>query len=360
MEIDNPGSKTVTRPSFNSNADNTYSVPSNTIYDFRNRVALQHEPSTAGFNPYRFNSMAASSVACGGKSHVTNAAYLNMTWAEAHGNDAVGGNIPASRTETCVAGSKMQGFYFHGAMDGIVPDTDAHDITYENICIINCKDDCIQNDNQCKFTLNNAYLQGHVFISERPGGSTIGVKGKLLRMNHCLVHMARQPNDGDEKAHAGQPGADYGHAASRRAGPYNGPTQRNNGLVAASAGRWFAHKWFFKTDAIDPGSTTLMSLDIRNCLFRIDTMPVEGPERCIFPTDGNYENLTVLWLGPTNTGTDPGPWPFPQSKSTLASMGITVIDDEAIAWAMWNEVSAAWHVANGYDAATDTFAWNRL
>lgn len=360
MVINNAGARTIIRPGFNANADNTYSVPGNTIYDLRGRVALQHQPNTPGFNPYRVSAMSSNSVICGGKSHVTNQAYLDMTWAEAHGNDPVGGNIPSSRTENCPAGSLMQGFYFHGAMDAIVPDTAGHDLTYENIRIDACKDDCIQNDNQCKFTLRNAYCQGHAFISERPGGGAAGVKGKLLTMRHCLVHMKRQPNDGDEKAHGGLPGADFGHDQSRCSGPYNGPSQRNNTFLPSTAAQWYAHKWFFKTDAIVAGSTTLMRLDIRDSLFRIDTMPVEGPSRCIFPTDGVYQNVTVIWLGSTTSGGPVSAWPMPQSKSTLASMGITVIDNENNGWTLWNDTEALWQTTNGWNATSKTYSWNRV
>ena len=374
MDIDTPGGRIVIRPGWNANADNTYNVPANTIYDFRGRVTEKHYPSDPGINPFRFNSMTATSTVCGGKTYCANQAYLDMTWSQAYDKTiAPGDHIPSTRTENCVAGSKMQGFDFHGDLDAIVPEGPAiHALTYENFRVIACHDDPIQNDNQCAFNFNNGYFQGHTFISERPSGT--GVKGKPMRLRHCLVHMKRQPYDGDMKAHAGVDGADYGVAASRRAGPYNGPTQRNNGLVAipplfstgaANTPCW-AHKWFFKTDQIVIGETTLMNLDIEDCLFRIDTMPVEGATggRCIFPTDGSYNRLTVLWLGPTNTGTGYGPWPFAQSKTTLAAMGITVIDDEQQAWDLWNTTEAAWYAANNWNRAsytdnTGTFSWNR-
>lgn len=362
MVIDNPGAKTIVRPNFNTNADNTYNVLGNTIYDFRDRVALQHQPNTPGFNPYRIGSMATSSVICGGKSHVTNQTYLDMTWTAAHGNDAVGGNIPASRTESCPAGAKMQGFYFHGSMDGIVPDTAVHDLTYENIAILQCKDDCIQNDNQCKFTLRNAYCQGHCFISERPSGTF--VKGKLLRIEHCIVHQKRGPYNGDEKWAAGlynEPGASPGHQWSRCSGPYNGPSQRNNTFIGEFANLWYAVKGFFKTKEMGGPNETAMRLDIRNTLFRMDSMPIEGPEGCRFPPDGHYENVTVIWLGSTQSGGPVSAWPsiMLQSKSELASMGITVIDNEQAGWTLWNDTEALWMTTNGWNSTSKTFAWNR-
>lgn len=358
MVIDNPGAKTIVRPNFNTNADNTYNVPGNTIYDFRGRVALQHEPNKQGFNPYRMASMASSSVVCGGKSHVTNQTYLDMTWAAAHGNVATGDNTPSSRTENCPAGALMQGFYFHGAMDAMVPDTANHAITYENIRVDTCKDDCIQNDNSCEFTIRNAYCQGHAFISERPGGTA--PKGKVLTIRHCLVHMKRQPYNGDEKAFGGQPGADFGHDWSRCSGPYNGPSQRNNTFLPQTASQWYSHKWFFKADAIS-GTTSNMRLNIKDSLFRIDSMPVEGPTKCLFPTDGVYENLTVIWFGSTISGGPVSVWPsnMPQSKSQLASMGITVIDNENAGWTLWNDTEALWLTANGWNATSKTFVWNR-
>jgi hypothetical protein len=118
-------------------------------------------------------------------------------------------------------------------------------------------------------------------------------------------------------------------------------------------------------------------LDMKDCLMRIDTHPCradgDGPQ---FPelADGvgagskygsRYNNVTVLWMGPTEQGTAYGPWPFPQNKKHLADMGITLYDqDEAWNYSQWLKTRNYWYSQNGYDDVPgsptyDTFSWNR-
>jgi len=157
-----------------------------------------------------------------------------------------------------------------------------------------------------------------------------------------------------------------------RAGKMRSFAVQNNGLVTPRTAVGYGHKWFFKTHATSDAGGFKIRLDMQDCLLRIDTHPCrsdgDGPQ---FPelADGvgagsrfgsRYSNVHVLWMGPTVNGTSYGPWPFPQSKDHLADMGITLHDTDLEAnFTLWDAHSAAWHTANGYDADTDTFAWNR-
>jgi hypothetical protein len=132
-----------------------------------------------------------------------------------------------------------------------------------------------------------------------------------------------------------------------------------------------AHQHPFKTHQTSDAGGMKIRVIMRNSIMRITTPPVDAYDTVLFPklADGVgpgsnhgslYENVHVCWLGPPLTGTGYGPWPWAQSKSELAAMGITLHDNENEAHQLWEQTKAAWYAANGYDATTDTFAWNRL
>ena len=378
MEIDDPGARTVTQPSFASNSSNVITAGANQIIDWRGRDGLQHTPGQTGGHEaafpnrictYVINTATATSVFCGGKCHAAldNAAYLNGTWAHCHGNEDFGFNEPGLQVRSSPAGCKFQGFYLKDCADGIklwnqygpeIEMPQAHSPTFENICIINCRDDCIEDDALVGGIFRNCYLQGHSILSWRPGPPITNPHvNKVVTFEYCLMHMDRQRYDGDEKWHAEQydeTGADGGATGSRKVGKWIDLDTPNDDDIAnyRSANGW-AHKWFFK-----PQGNNLRMV-MRHCMLRIDTMPVEGAgEFQIFPNNAasSYEDVDVIWLGP-------GAWPFAQSQATLASMGINLITDPTVGFPLWQETKEEWFLLNGYDSnpaspTFDTFKWN--
>ena len=379
MEIATPGSRTVTRPSFDSDSSNVITAGANQIIDWRGQDGLQHTPGQTGGHEaafpnrictYVINTATATSVFCGGKCHADpdNDAYLNGTWAHCHGNEDFGFNEPGLQVRSSPAGCKFQGFYLKNCCDGIklwnqygpeITMPQSHSPTFENICVINCRDDCIEDDALVGGIYRNCYFQGHSILSWRPGAPIVTTHtDKVATFEYCLMHMDRQRNDGDEKWHNSNytdPDGDAGEPGSRKTGKWISLTETNPNDIAnyASANGW-AHKWFFKPQGDN------MRIVMRHCMLRIDTMPVEGAgEFQIFPNNAasSYEDVDVLWFGP-------GPWPFAQSQATLAGMGINLITDPAVGFPLWQATKDEWFLLNGYDSdpaspTFDTFSWNR-
>ena len=378
MEIDTPGSRTVTRPSFDSDSSNVITAAANEIIDWRGQDGLQHTPGQTGGHEAAFpnrictfvvNSATATSVFCGGKCHADplNTAYLNGTWAHVHGNENFGFNEPGLQVRSSPNGCKFQGFYLKDSHDGVrlwnpygnpVEMPPAHSPTFENFCFINCRDDCIEDDAQVGGIFRNGYLQGHTILSWRPDDTITPHTNKVATFEYCLMHLDRMRYDGDEKWHGGDyddPQSDPGDPESRKVGKWIDLDNRNNDNITnnRSANGW-AHKWFFKPRANN------LRIVMRHCMLRIDTMPVEGAgEFQIFPNNAasSYEDVDVIWLGRDA-------WPFAQSQEELALMGINLITDPNEGFPLWQQTKEEWFRLNGYDSdpaspTFDTFSWNR-
>lgn len=375
MEIDSPGSKTIVTPSVATNGEQSYSIPSNTIYDLRGTYTEVHKNASSG-TPFRIASGASSGVFCGARSFSTNRRYWGdkdaASWASIHGDDSTGGgasgNYPSMRIDGASSGFKVQGIYLKQNMDGITPEVDG--VIYENGCLKEIRDDCISNDGQQTGTFRNFYFQGHVWLSWRPGdpgepgpggGSPAPKNGKIMTFEYCLIDMDRMLWQGEDTG--GKPGG-------KRQDKYYSPTNRNNTIIPVGT-PGMGHQHPIKTRQVGDSGGMNARVIMRNCLMRITTPPVDAYDNLLLPKLGDgvgpgsttgsyYENVHICWLGPPLTGTGYGPWPWPQTKAELAAMGITVHDNEAEAHNLWTAAKAAWELANGYDSSSDTFAWNRL
>ncbi|MBX7106796.1 MAG: hypothetical protein K1X57_22160 [Gemmataceae bacterium] len=371
MEIDSPGGKTVVVPSFTANGGNEYTPGANQILDFRGRVGTEHKDSDSA-TTFSFKDAPATAVVCGGKVYSPNIMYSGTTagaaWNVIHGNTDFGpsssGNYASIRVYRNAAGFKLQGFYVKNSMDGMVPQPDgsgARDWIVENCVFKEIRDDCVQDDGQLAGTFRGCFFQGHVFFSWRPGGDSPAPKsGEIVTFEHCLIDMDRMMWQGEDT---------NGVAGAKRAGKYRGPSQRNNGIITGST-PGMGHQHPFKTHQTgDPGGMKIR-VNMKNCLMRITTPPVDAYDDLVFPKIGDgvgpgssngsyYENVHVCWAGPPLNGTGYGPWPWAQTKAQLAAMGITLHDDENEQHDFWTRAVAAFDSAHGYDAVSDTYAWNR-
>jgi hypothetical protein len=81
-------------------------------------------------------------------------------------------------------------------MDGFLPHPEnggCRGFILENICMVEIRDDCSQDDSQQGGIVRNAFLQGHVFWSWRPGGdSPAGKSGEIMVFENCLIWQKRQ------------------------------------------------------------------------------------------------------------------------------------------------------------------------
>ena len=362
---------------------NTVAAAANKIYDFRGRTAVQHNLRTIPgpnhgyqYTVWESTSAGANSVICGGKTHTVNADWLTDPWAEIHGNDKTGFNAPGIWITAAGNGSKWQGFYLKDTQDGIQPR--AENWVIEN-AFVSARDDVIENDDQYSGVIRNAYLQGHVLLSVRPevGSRTENNLHCIVTFEYCLIRMKRQPNDGDEKAHNGSPGADYGGQQSRMRNSYTNPTDPNRHDTVPSSQvnsvNWFAHKGCFKSHVKNTTQNLYEArVHMRNCIIIYEAEPVEGTHGAYFPgagdgsivpggthTGSRYENVTLCVVAP-------GGWNAisdVQTAAELTAMGITVINpngaNEQAAYDAFTAAETEWFATNDYNSTSDTFAWNR-
>jgi hypothetical protein len=159
------------------------------------------------------------------------------------------------------------------------------------------RDDFVENDGLLSGEIDDCLVEGaHVFISARPGRQAAerAYAAKKdnpphVRVRNTLVHIPPMPYDGDMKL------ADQDHIVD-----------------GMSGGKLF--KW-------SPAGGTL---DVADCVFRLDMMSPNGPKSMSFP-GGTYKNVTLVWLGDGNY-----PAPLPE--------GVTVTRDVSV----WEKARAAW------------------
>jgi hypothetical protein len=77
-------------------------------------------------------------------------------------------------------------------------------------------------------------------------------------------------------------------------------------------------------------------LVVRNTILMAERTSVNGPRIMDFPTNAEFENVTLVWLGP---GDYPG---------RLPATGVTVVKDRRV----WDEARARWLARHGYSTTT--------
>jgi hypothetical protein len=376
IDLANPGDIIV--PNFNARTGNSAPGANGKVYDYRNRVALMHDlnnlPSETAYESSPGASGPDGSAFSGGISRAVSDANYTLSWSQIHGanpfhNDK-GFNV-ANTSKAPLVGLKgdlyIEGFYFDGCgIDGVGPPSagDRFRTYITNTRMEWIRDDCVQNDSLWPLSHINCYMNGHATLSQRPGATSNPAWTKFYtEYDNCILHARRMPYDHDDS------GRDNGAPTSKRVGPYNGPSDRNAGVVTGAAKGW-GHKWFFKMSGAG-GIFYQLRLKMNNCLLRIDTVPLEGPKVALFPPINNstgngsvYNNVTVLWFGGTGGKGDTWNNTFNQTKSDLADWGITVLeaDTEANETALWNKwvtTENYWLSQNGWNATNRTFKWNR-
>ena len=372
LHLENPGNRKIIRPNFVVNGGNTYKPKANEIWDLRGFIGTEHKDSKSA-TTFVFMDGPSSATVIGGKTFSPNKMYSGSKdgapWNVIHGNTSYGasasGNYASLRCYRNQPGFTMQGFYLKNSMDAFVPQPDgggARGWVIENFCWVEIRDDGAQDDGQLGGICRGGLIEAHVFWSWRPGrGAAAGKSGEIVEFESCIVHHDRMMWQGEDT---------NGTLGGKRADKYRGPNNRNNEIIKGST-PGMGSRVLFKTHATnDPGGLKVRT-KMKDVVFIIDTPPVDGiNEGDIFPllADGvgpgskygsSYDNVTVLWRGPEYGSTGYGKWPFKQSKSTLASMGITLIDDENQAHDFAERTLKAFYQVHGYNKDNDTFSWNR-
>ena len=159
------------------------------------------------------------------------------------------------------------------------------------------RDDFVENDGLLPGEIDDCLVEGcHVFISARPGKRAAEKTYEAkkddpphIRIRDTLVHIPPLPYDGDMKLE-----------------------DRESIVDGKAGGKLF--KW-------SPAGGTL---DVENCVFRLDAVSPSGPKSMEFP-QGTYRNVTLVWLGP-------GEYPTKLPAGVTATRDVTVWDKARDKW----------------------------
>jgi hypothetical protein len=160
------------------------------------------------------------------------------------------------------------------------------------------RDDVVENDSLMDGEISDCLVDGtFVFLSQRPGRqSTTRRAEAMTRIRACLVRLQRMPYQRDIGGDEPAPGS-----------------------IVDGQG----HGMLFKFSGAATGK-----VDVRDTIFLVDGMSVNGAKSMSFPTwEGcTYENVTIVWRG---GGKYPG---------TLPASGVVVTDDLGV----WARARAKW------------------
>ena len=192
-------------------------------------------------------------------------------------------------------GGVVEGFRVDNVEDGIATvGGDPAGITISNVRMTYIRDDCIENDWIVHVTVRDSLFDGcYTAISQRPdphpslqpapAGETMTLDGVLIRLQPMPYDLAR----------AKRPGNAIG------------------GLASSGFFKW------------SPWANKLV---VKNTILMAERTSVNGPRIMDFPTNAEYENVTLVWLGPGDY------------QGRLPPSGVTVTTDRRV----WDEARASW------------------
>lgn len=190
----------------------------------------------------------------------------------------------------------VDGLYSENVEDHFSP-RGGGDWTIRHSRAVYLRDDFVENDGLLSGEIEDCLVDdAHVFISNRPGKraaeSAVAKKKNHpphVKVRDTLVRISPLPYDGDMKL------ADQAHIV--------------DGL---SGGKLF--KW----------SVAGGTVDVRNCIFRLDMISPNGPSSMGFPP-GTYVDVTLIWLGD-------GDYPAPLPPGVTVSRDVTIWETAREAW----------------------------
>jgi hypothetical protein len=228
---------------------------------------------------------------CARQLRVTGVAPQSLTWRQWKSNHDGDGIL----MKVLNGNGVVEDSWFHNTMDPISWNQTTGSWITRRVYARYTRDDFIENDSCRKGLVEDVLVDNaFMFISTRPGGGSTCQAANTVTVRNALVHLGALPYDGDMK---GSPAA------------------------AGSCGHGQLFKW---TASAGP-------VDVRNSIFRVDCVSVNGPNSMSFPA-GTYENVTLIWGG---AGAYPAAIP----------PGVTVTRDLSV----WDEARAAWLRRHGCD-----------
>jgi len=269
------------------------SVPDGSTYDLRGATIVGY-PETYTY-PLMLGKDRPGRSTCviGGK--VVGRQSRALTWhTMKHRVDGDGLNLKSH-------GGTVDGIRIDNVEDGIATTgMDPGGIAISNVYMTYIRDDCIENDWIVNVTVRDSLLDGcYTAISQRPDpemNPKPAPPGERFTLDHVLMRLQPMP---------------YERARSRC--PAN---------VTGNLGNGGFFKW-------SPWANRLV---VRDSILLAERTSVNCNRVMDFPTNAEYRNVTLIWLGP---GDYPG---------KLPSNGVTVTRDRRV----WDRARAAWLTRHGY------------
>ncbi|HSE09915.1 MAG TPA: hypothetical protein VLB29_14720 [Nocardioidaceae bacterium] len=206
--------------------------------------------------------------------------------------------------------------YVEDVEDGFDPNAPTPDAkTYlDHVHASNVRDDCIENEKEP----HDMYVRDSLFdgcfaaFAEKPSGSSVdaGRGESEFVVEESLVYVKPQPlGDG----YCSDSNVDRGRCIDDGNGGY--------------LGAYGMFKW---------GEDAASTLVVRNTIFRMDLASYSSCSGNRFPTNGVYENVTLVWTGE-------GDWESAGGCDNVVPHGVTVTTDVSV----WDRAKAAWLAGGG-------------
>ena len=172
------------------------------------------------------------------------------------------------------------------------------------------RDDCIENEK----SVHNMYISNSLF-------------------DGCFVAFAEKPDD--SSADAGTADADFVvedslvYVQPQPLGPNycsSSKVSQDRCKATDKSNVWLGSYGMFKW-----GKSAAANVVIRDTIFRVDMPSYSSCSGNRFPTNGTYENVTLVYTGP-------GSWTTAGDCSNVVPKGVTVTTDKSV----WDKAKAAW------------------
>lgn len=186
------------------------------------------------------------------------------------------------------------------------------------------RDDCIENEK----SVHNLYISNSLFdgcfvaFAEKPDSSSAdaGTADADFVVEDSLVYVQPQPL-----------GPNYCSSSK---------VSQDRCKATDKSDVWLGSYGMFKW-----GKSAAANVVIRDTIFRVDMPSYSSCTGNRFPTNGTYENVTLVYTGP-------GSWATAGDCSNAVPKGVTVTTDKSV----WDNAKAAWHDGSSAAAPQEPLA----
>jgi hypothetical protein len=268
----------------------TLTVPDYKTYDLRGTTIVGYP--TVNHYPLAFGKRVPGSRTCVLGGTVVGRQNRALTW------QYMKHNLDGDALNFKSVGGLVDGLRVHNIEDGVgLIGSDPDGLAMRNVYMTYIRDDCIENDAVVGLDVQDSLFDGcFMGLSERPGAHadpSPAPLGEQTVLDRALVRLQPMPYD----------------ASLARCG--------RDGLGTGGFFKW---------------SPYANHLFVKDSILFAERVPARCGAVLNFPSNGTYQNVTVVWTGPGNY---PG---------KLPASGVTVTRDRAV----WDNARADWLTRHGY------------